>query len=77
MPHAVLLYIVIFMNVTWTLTKDLLYEEINTHNRYHSRREMLFTVKAGNDSLHGMFQAFTLGGNYVLLFAIFRLFWDT
>jgi hypothetical protein len=38
---------------------------------------MLFTVEAGNDSWHGMFQAFKLGRNYALLFVIFRLFWDT
>ena len=38
---------------------------------------MLFSVKAGNNSLHGMFQAFKLGGNYVILFVIFSLFWDT
>jgi hypothetical protein len=38
---------------------------------------MMFSVKAGNNSLHGMFQAFKLGGNYALLFVIFSLFWDT
>jgi len=40
MPHALSLNIVIFINVTWTLNKDLLYEEINTQNRYHSRTEI-------------------------------------
>jgi hypothetical protein len=38
---------------------------------------MLFSVEAGNNSLHGMFQAFKLGGNYALVFVIFSLFWDT
>jgi len=38
---------------------------------------MLFSVKARNNSLHGMYQAFKLGGNYALLFVIFSLFWDT
>jgi len=37
---------------------------------------MLFSVKAGNNSLHGMFRAFKLGGNYALLLVIFSLFSD-